>query len=217
MLQLLICSDFCTRYPDEHITVLNVASGGVARLLDYLIRMFWMWWQMELWHRARERGDGYSLAPRLTTNTSTRYKIFLKVLTIMLICSYVRGHTRQGGRKHSWDVMVSTTSRPVFFLRRLSRYTWLLGCFCPSIVKCQIRSLQSGTMSNQLSICTKWIDPSCPHYSPIQTLALVFTITRLMLRWRRVNVNRTIYTHPCTLNSPLLVTRRNTGGTTGHN
>ena len=121
MLQLLICSDFCTRYPDEHITVLNVASGGVARLLDYLIRMFWMWWQMEPWHRAGERGDGYSLAPRLTTNTSTRYKIFLKILTIMLICSYVRGHTRQGGRKHTWDVMVSTTSRPVFFLRRLSR------------------------------------------------------------------------------------------------
>ena len=147
MLQLLICSDFCTRYPDEHITVLNVASGGVARLLDYLIRMFWMWWQMEPWHRAGERGDGYSLAPRLTTNTSTRYKIFLKILTIMLICSYVRGHTRRGGRKHSWDVMVSTTSRPVFFLRRLSR----------------CRASAAGALINGEIIYggTRWIEDDC--------------------------------------------------------
>ena len=172
MLQLPNFSDFRNPFHRDFCisdiwmsTVLNLASGGVARLLDYLIRMFWMWWQMEPWHRARERGDGYSLAPRLATNTSTRYKIFLKVLTIMLICSYVRGHTRRGGRKHSWDVMVSTTSRPVFFLRRLSRcrasaagaavrqsgcdfnYKWRrlhltpvtckMGCFCPSIVKCK--------------------------------------------------------------------------------
>ena len=129
MLQLPNFSDFRNPFHRDFCisdirmsTVLNVASGGVARLLDYLIRMFWMWWQMEPWHRARERGDGYSLAPRLATNTSTRYKIFLKVLTIMLICSYVRGHTRRGG---SWG---GSTREMWWFPQHLGLFSSSEGC-----------------------------------------------------------------------------------------
>ena len=93
----------------------------------------------------------------------------------------------------------------------LTPVTCQIGCFCPSVVKCQIRSLHLGTLSKQLDICTKSTDPTALKRSPILTLALVFTITLLnaevaagQCQWNHLPF--TLTPAPCTLHSPLLVT-----------